>query len=165
MRWGLFILALLVVYIAQTAALPLFAPSWVDMLLILALVYGLTAAPTEARLAGWIIGFAQDVGSLGPLGLHALALGLATCGLTYLREAVNRELWWVRGLAAFVVAWPAQLLVLLHMRFLQNAPLSTLRILFDSFATAATAALIAGLLVGLPSVWRRRRRHALSPRW
>ncbi len=164
MRWGLFILVLLAAYIVQTAVLPLFAPSWFDLLLIVALVYGLTAPPVEARLAGWIIGFAQDVGSLGPLGLHALALGLATYGLTHLREAVNRELWWVRGLAALIVAWPAQLLILLHMRFLQDAALSAFQIMLGSLTTALSGSMIAGLVVGVPGAWRRRRRHALS-RW
>lgn len=165
MAWGLFALALALTYVLQTAVLPAWAPPQLDLLLTLALVCGLAAAPPDARLAGWITGLAQDIGTSGPLGLHALALGLAVVVLGHLRETVNRELWWVRSLVAFAVAWPAQLIILLHARFLQDAALSWPTLLGQSLLTAAVAALLAGLLVGLPGLWRRRQRRYTLSRW
>lgn len=159
MPWGLLALVLILTYVLQTAVVPAWALPALDLLLTLALVCGLVVSPPDARLAGWITGLAQDIGSSGPLGLHALALGLAVMGLGRLREMVNRELWWVRALIAFVVAWPAQLLVLLHARFMQDAALSWPALLGQSLLTAVVAALLAALLVGVPGLWRRRQRH------
>jgi rod shape-determining protein MreD len=165
MPWGYFALALLGTYVVQTSVLPHFSPQWLDLLVVLALVCGLTAPAAEARLAGWIAGFAQDAGTAGPIGLHAFTLGLAILVLTYLREMVNRQLWWVRGLVAFVVAMPAQLLVHLHIRLYQGASLPMYRIFLESAATAAAAAVLAALLVGLPGAIRRRQRRHSAARW
>lgn len=159
MPWGLFTLVLILAYVLQTTAVPTWALPVVDLLLALALVCGLAGSPPDARLAGWVTGLAQDIGSSGPLGLHALALGLAVMALGRLREMVNRELWWVRALIAFVVAWPAQLLIFLHARFMQDAALSWPALLSQSLLTAVVAALLAALLVGAPGLWRRRQRH------
>ncbi len=158
-RLRLFTIALLVTYLLQTAVVPLVGLPDLDLLLVLALVCGLAAPVQEARLAGWITGFVQDVGSASPVGLHALALGLAVLGLTYLREWVNRHVWWARWLIGFVVAWPAQFLVQLHLRFLQGADRPWSRMVLEALVTALIAALLAALLVALPSMFGRRRRH------
>jgi rod shape-determining protein MreD len=156
MSWGLFAVALLIVYLLQTAVLPHVAPQWLDLLLAFALLCGLTAPVVDARLAGWIAGLAQDVGGDGALGVHALALGLTVLLLTRLREVVNRELWWVRWLAGLVVSWPAQLLVQLHDRYLQGAALSWPHMLGYALLTALTASLLAAIALRLPSTTRRR---------
>lgn len=168
MPWGFFTLALLLTFLVQTAVLPFFGGHYIDLLLMLALVCGLAAPTQEARLAGWITGFAQDVGTAGdsPVGLHAFALGLAVLAITHLRELVNQRLWWVRWLIGLIVAWPAQLLIQIHLRFLQGAHLSWSRMLWDSLLTALIAALLAGLVLELPAAFgRRRRRRRAAPRW
>jgi len=162
MSWGLFTLALLSVYVVQTAGLSHLAPPWLDLLLAMALVCGLAAPAQEARLAGWIVGLAQDfrADSPSPIGLHALALGLAILALTHLRPFVNRELWWVRWLISFAVAFPAQFLVQFHFRFWQHASLSWGQILTGALVPAAVASLLAALLLAVPrALGRRRRRH------
>ena len=166
MPWGYFTLALVFTYVVQTAALARFAPQWLDLLLVFGLVCGLVAPLHEARLAGWIVGFAQDIRAEAPspIGLHALALGLAVLALTHLREMVNREVWWVRWVIAFVAALPAELLVLWHARVFQHANLSWWQIIGAAVLTAAVAGWLAAVVVGLPSVLGRRRRHSAS-RW
>lgn len=164
MPWGWFSIALLVTYVLQTAAVPYVGVTALDLLLVLALLCGLVAPAQEARLAAWITGFVQDIGTApgSPLGLHALAFGLAVLGLTYLREWVNRHVWWVRWLIAFLVAWPTQFLVHLHTRFLQGADLPWSRMVLEALVTALLAALLAALLVALPTALGRRRRHSAS---
>jgi rod shape-determining protein MreD len=164
MPWGLFSVALLIVYLLQSAMLGHFAPAWLDLFLAFALLCGLAGPLWEARLAGWIVGLAQDVGTDGPLGIHALALGLTVLLLTRMREAVNRELWWVRWLVGFLVAVPAQLLVQVHDRYFQGAAVSWPHMLGHALLTALVAALLAALAVRLPVLLRRRRSYSAA-RW
>jgi len=165
MSWGLCALGLLLAYLVQSAVLSPFGPEWLDLLLVFALIVGLTAPVHEARLAGWITGLAQDVGTSGPLGLHAFALALAIIALTHLRELVNRELWWVRVVVSLIVAFPAQIVIQLHLRFWQGAALTWPGMLMDALVAAAVGALLAGLLVGLPGLLRRRPRRYRISRW
>lgn len=166
MRWGWFALALLVTFVVQTAVLPFAHLEFLDLLLVLALVFGLAAPVADARLAGWVVGAAQDLGTDGPMGLHAFALGLAVLALTYLREWVNQYLWWARWLAMFVVAYPAEVLIHLHQRFLQGARLTWLGLVLDPLFTAAVAALVALVVLALPGLFgRRARRRSAAARW
>ncbi|MBK9118557.1 MAG: hypothetical protein IPM18_02995 [Phycisphaerales bacterium] len=167
MPWWPFGFALLAAYILQATLVGwLRCGSWVDLLLMLALVVGLAAPTVEARLAGWLTGLAADFQSVGPLGLHAFAFGLALYVLTLLREQVNREVWWVRWLAAFVVAFPALLLVRIHERVYQGlAGLTAWRMLEQSVLSAATAALVAALVLALPAMARWRSRRGSYARW
>lgn len=166
MPWGYFTLVLLVTYLLQTAALAYFALGWIDLLWVVALVCGLAGPVPEARLAGWLVGLAEDVraDAPSPIGLHAFAVGLAVFALTQLRDMVNREVWWVRWLTALAVAWPAQVLVSLHARLFQGASLTLGRIVLDSLWTALVASFLAAVIVAVPVVVRRSRRHAVS-RW
>jgi rod shape-determining protein MreD len=161
MPWGLFSLALLLAYVLQTAVLQHFASAWLDLPLTLALVCGLMAPTAEARLAGWITGLAQDIGTDSPLGLHAFAAGLAVFALTALRELVNREVWWVRWLAALAVALPAQFLVQLHDRYVQGAAVTWGQMAGHALETALVAALLAALAPGLLRLLKRRRRYSV----
>ena len=165
MPWALFSVALLILFMLQTAVLPYFAPAWLDPLLLLALVCGLTAPARDACLAAWATGFAKDLDSAGPLGLHALALGLAVLALTRLRELVNLHQWWVRALVSFVVAWPAELLVRLHQRFWQGVELGWGQMLIHTLTSALAAALLAALVTALPKALRSRRRRSFATRW
>jgi rod shape-determining protein MreD len=166
MPWWRFAFALLITYLIQTTLLRHIAPPAVDLLVVLALVCAWSAPPVEARLAGWITGFLQDVGSAGPLGLHALALGLMVLLLTYLREHVNREVWWVRWLVGLVAVFPLQLLVHLHQRYWQDAAVSWSRMLAESLATAAATGLLGALVLVLPALLgARRRRFTPHRRW
>jgi rod shape-determining protein MreD len=165
MPWGWFALALGAAYLLQTAVLPHIAPAWIDAFLVMALTGALVLPMQEARIAGWMVGFAQDIPTTGPLGLHALALGLAALGVTHLRDLVNRELWWARWLIAMVSAIPGLLLVRLHERFYQAANLSAWQIVATTIVTAFIAGLIAALLPGVPGLFGRRRRHDFMTRW
>ncbi len=163
MRWGWFALVLLAVVIAQGS----FTPRWpmdlgLDLFAAFALACAWCLPAEEACLAGWIIGFIQDVGSLQPLGLHALTLGLATWGLTRIRDLVNRELWWVRWISGFAVLFPAQLLV--SLRILWGKPVEWWRFISEPFTTALVGALLAALLALLPAALVRKQRYPAS-RW
>ncbi len=162
MRWGWFALALLLVYLVQTA----FPHTWLDLLAAFALACGLLLPVDEACLAGWITGFLQDVGGDGtwPLGPHAVALGLAAFVLTWLRDLINRELWWVRWLAGFLVLFPIQVLVRVYERIWQHANLAWWELFSQPFMSAAGAALLAAFAVWVPGALARRRRYSVN-RW
>jgi len=162
MPWGLFSLALVLVLVLQTSVLPFCVPPAVDLLLALALVCGLTAPAVDARLAACLVGFAQDLDTAGPFGLHALLLGLAVTALTHLREWVNRHLWWARWLVGFVAALPAQFVLELHLRYGHG---EWGRMLLDAALTSLVAALLAALVTALPTLLRRRGRLRFAPRW
>jgi len=168
MAWILYIVVLLVAFVVQTTVLPLLRLDALDLMLTLALVCGLAAPTVDARLAGWITGFVKDLDTHGPLGLHALVLGLAVYVMTRLRGVVNLHAGWVRWLISFLVALPAELFVGLHRHFLQGDPRSILTIGGQALLTALVASMIAALLVGLPGMLRHRRRRTrqpVAPRW
>ncbi len=164
MFWWRFALVLLVVFVLQTTVLSHFAPPVVDLLLTLALWYAWTAPLPEARLAAWLTGFVQDVGTQGPLGLHALSCGLAVWLLTSWRDHVNRDVWWVRWLVGSVAVLPARLLVCVQQRYWQGVAGTWSGMLLDTLLTAVVVGLLAALAVGLPTLLRRRRRGMMM-RW
>ena len=161
MPWGLFGLVLTLVFVLQTAVMPFCAPASLDLLLVMALVCGLTAPSVDARLAAWIIGFVQDLDSGSPLGLHAALLALAVWALTLIRDLVNLNLWWGRWLIAALVALPARLVLQLHMRWSHG---DWPRSVFETVVTAVVAGLAASIVVGLPAWWRGRRHRYRRPR-
>jgi cell shape-determining protein MreD len=157
-RWGFFA-ALLVALLLQSTVLNAFSVRPFDLLFALALVCGLLAPVHEARLAAWTCGLVQGLDGISPLGVHALAYGLAGAILTSIRASMNLELWWVRLLIALAAACPAQMLVLLHLRFWEGAATLTLwRILLMAIGTAFAAATLAALLTGFPGLLLRSRR-------
>jgi rod shape-determining protein MreD len=162
MAWVAFSIALLVVYVVQVACHYLL-PGWLDLLAALALYYALTAPDADAWLAGWIVGFLQDVGSGTPLGVHAVALGLAARLLTWLRDLVNRELWWVRWLVASIAACGPLLLVELHLRLCLDGSTTVVGMLWNAVATATVAGLVAALASEVPGLLNRRR--IVTTRW
>ena len=160
MSWAGLAAAVVVAVLLQTTVcqmgdLPLID---VDLLLTLALVYGLVASADQARIAGWIIGFAYDLTSEGPLGIHAFALGLTALLLTLMRTGVNRNLWRVRLLVCCAAALPGQLLVPLHLRFVQGGNMGSLwQIGLSAVMVSVTAAVLAALITGFPPLSQRQR--------
>lgn len=159
MAWGGFAIALLLTYLVQTGVTALLPVPGVDLFLVLALLCGLLAPTHDARIAAWVVGFAQDLGSVDALGIHAFTLGLSAWLLTYLREIINVRAWWVRALAALLAAWPGQLTYLLHVHYWAGSGDASLGgLLAAATLTAAVAAALAMLINALPGVVRRRRR-------
>lgn len=161
MAWGAFAIALLMAYLVQTGVAVLLAVPHFDAFLVLALLCGLLAPTHEARLAGWITGLAQDLGSADALGIHAFTLGLTGLLLTLLREVGNVRVWWVRGLAALLAAWPGQLIYLVHLHYWAGYGFASLgSLVLTALLTSLVAAVLAMLINALPRViYRRRQRH------
>jgi rod shape-determining protein MreD len=167
MSWIGFLALLVVSLLLQTTLGRLFGLSLVhvDLMLVLALVYALIAPVNAARLACLFCGLAIDLMTEGPFGIHAFAFGLTGLVLTKLRDTVNRQLWWVRLLIGFVAALAGQLLILLHLRFVQAGHLGSWRgELTLAVLLSAEAALFAALLTQLPPLRPRYHSLARSPR-
>jgi cell shape-determining protein MreD len=158
MAWGGFAIALLLAYLLQTGVAALLNIPFFDAFLVLALLCGLLAPTHDGRIAAWIVGLVQDLGSADALGIHAFTLGLTGLLLTHLREIGNISVWWVRGLAAFLAAWPGQLIYLLHLHYWAGHGSASLWGLVAGAAlTSLVAAALAMLINALPWMLRRRR--------
>lgn len=160
MPWGAFAIALVLTYLVQTGVLALFGFRHFDAFLVLALLCGLRAPTYDARIAAWIVGLGQDLGSVDTLGIHAFTLGLTGLLLTYLRRVLNVSVWWVRALAALLAAWPGQVIYQMHLHYYgpAHADVSLGSLLLSATLTALVAAVLAMLIDTLPWVMRRRRR-------
>jgi len=160
MAWGGFAIALLLVYLVQVALAALLRLPALDLFLVLALLCGLLCPTYDARLAAWVTGLAQDVGSADALGVHAFALGLTGLLLTHLREYGNVGVWWIAGLMALAAAWPGQVIYLLHLHYLSGPGLvSFWQLLLAATLTSALGAAIATLINALPWAAHHRRRR------
>jgi cell shape-determining protein MreD len=165
MAWGGFAIALLLAYLLQTGVASLLHVPLIDCFLVLALLCGLVGPKHDARIAACIVGLAQDLGSVDALGIHAFTLGLTGLLLTRLREIGNVGVWWVRGVLAFLAAWPGQMIYLLHLHYWAgHASASFSELVVAATLTALFAALLAMLIHGLPWVMFRRRRRYRSVR-
>lgn len=160
MAWGGFAIALLLAYLLQTGvAAPLDVP-YFDAFLVLVLLCGLLAPTHDARIAAWIVGLAYDLGSVDALGIHAFTLGLTGLLLTKLREVGNVRVWWVRGLAAALAAWPGQMIYLLHLHYWAGrGSASFWGLVAEATVTSLVAAALATLINALPGVVHRQRRR------
>lgn len=167
MNWGWMILVVVIALLIQTAVLPSAEQRWLDLMLALALVVGLVGPTHDARLFGWVVGFAKDLQSADPIGLHAFVLGLAITALTYLRDMVIRQHWWARWLIGFLVAMTAELITNIFL-YAYAAHGTWWQVLSESVgkaaASAAVASFIAAVVVGLPSLALSGRRRA-AVRW
>lgn len=167
MPWGAFSIIVVIALVLQTTVVHLLGIEGVDLFLALALFLGLTASTTDARLAAWCAGFVQDLASGGPVGLHALALGLATLLLTVLRNVVNLQAWWARWVAGALAGLPAQVLIVAYLHYGLGTRLSFVWTALSVLVTSLLAGLLATLLTQLPIFleWDRRRRRYHRARW
>jgi cell shape-determining protein MreD len=160
MAWGGFALALVLAYLVQTGVAAALHLPYFDAFLLVAVLCGFLAPTHDARLAAWITGLAQDLGSADALGIHAFTLGLTGLLVTWLREVGNVGVWWVRGMAAFLAAWPGQLVYLLHLHYWTGHASSSLgRLIVTATLTSLVAAVLATLISTAPWLLHRRRRH------
>ncbi len=171
MSWALLGIALLVTYVLQTAVVNVLDPRLlgqppVDLFLALALVYGLRAPRDDARIAGFLVGLAQDFSGVGPLGIHAFALGLTALLLTSNRDVFRINIWLVRLILAFIMALPAQFVLAAHVRLWLGSAEPAASLLLGGLLTAFAAALLAATATALP--WLSAARTASrgsSARW
>ena len=161
MAWGGFAIALLLAYLVQVGIAAVLPIQHFDAFLVLALLCGLVGPTHEARLAAWLTGLAQDLGSADALGIHAFTLGLSGLLLTWIREIGNVGVWWVRGLAALAAAWPGQVLYLLHLHYYSSRSdgVSVWSLLLTAACTSLVAAFLATLINALPGAMQRHRRY------
>lgn len=119
MRWGAFFVTLLVTLIVQRSLVWVLGGGFaaIDLFLTLAVLCGLCAPTHDARIACWLIGLVQDLGTdPAALGANALALGLFAVFITVLRDWVQTRDWWMRWAISFVTAWPSQIAVATYER-------------------------------------------------
>ncbi len=156
---------LLAGYLLQSAAsaldLRVLNQPVVDVLLTLALAYALTAPRDAARFAGLFCGLAYDLGASGPIGEHAVALGVAAAVVVALRDALRVNQAVVRFGLAFVGAGVAVLIRATHASLWQNADASLVSIAGGGVVMAAIAALLAAMLAPLVGEAGRPRRFRL----
>ena len=166
MAWGGFAVALLLAYLVQTGVAAVLNVPHFDAFLLVAVLCGLLAPTHDARIAAWITGLVYDLGSADVLGIHAFTLGLTGLLLTWLREMGNVGVWWVRGLAAFLAAWPGQLIYLLHLHYWAgNAAASLWGLVVTATLSSLVAAILATLISALPRLIHRRRRRYRTVGW
>lgn len=160
MAWFPYVLVLLVAYVLQTSLVRILDLPLVDLCLTLALVVSFVAPMVDARLAAWLAGLVEGLGSSGALGAYALAFGLAGLILTALRGVININAWFGRVVAAVLAAWPAQLLIDLHVRFWVGPGDRTIwEDIWHAFWVAVVAALLSATITGLPALVAARRRR------
>ncbi|WP_320046854.1 hypothetical protein [uncultured Ilyobacter sp.] len=165
MAWGGFAIALFFTYLLQVGVVSILDFPAVDLFLAFALLCSLFAPTHDARIAAFLIGLAQDLGSADALGIHAFTLGLTAVLLTYIRELGNMHVWWVRGLAAVLAAWPGQLLYLLHLYYWAGTGVISIRgAVYAAGVTAIVVAVLIMFVPSLPGVIHRgsRRRYRAS---
>lgn len=157
MPWFVFALVLLAVLVIQTGALAILGVGWLDLFLVLAIIWSLLAPVHDARLACWTAGLVQDLASSGPLGVNAFSLGLAGIIATGLRRGLNIHAWWGRALVAFLAGWPAALLPLLHARYWEGRVTGPAwAIPGQAAGVALSAAILATVITSLPRFVKRR---------
>lgn len=162
--WAEFASGVVAALLAQTCV-AWFAPApWLDFFLVLALVLGFRGAAADARIAGWLVGLVQDLGSRDPLGIHALSLGLAVYLLTRLREFSPVEPFAGRFVLMLLSALSAQIVYVAHAWFWSTRPGETLaELVFGAIASALAAALLSAWFTSA-SIGQSRRRSRWAAR-
>jgi hypothetical protein len=149
MSWLAFLAALVVTLLVQTTAGRMLSLPPLDLLLALALVYGWAAPVQDARLAALLSGLAGDLMTEGPLGM---------------RETVNRQPGWVRLLIGFVAALAGQVLIALHLHFVQGGNTGAWQqALTLAVLLSAGAALLAAIITHWTPLPARRQSMPRSP--
>lgn len=172
MRWGTFGAALLLVLVAQKTLLWNWGlasgqPLSINLFLALALLLALNAPAADARVACWVCGFVQDLGSLPePVGIHSFTLGLTGLLLVGLRESGAGRTLPIRWTAALGSAWAGQFVYLLHLQlWLAQGSGTAWTLLSGSFSIAFWSTLIALAGAAAPAIIWRRRGARPARRW
>ena len=156
MTWPFFLFALVVAVLLQTTLVRLAPSGMLDLPLFLALAAGLLMPTYDARLAAWTAGLAQSLETLGPLGPHAFALGLAGWALTRLREGVNLRVWWGRFAITFLAGFSGLALLRLYQTaYLQLKFETTLQPFIDAAILAGVGAILLTVLTSYRPIRRR----------
>lgn len=105
-RTGRLVITALLLYLVQGAVVHRFSlgPLRPDLLCALGAFLALEADARRALVGALALGLLVDLGSVGRLGVSALALGAATAGLLALRGRVVRETAWTDMLLTFLYA-------------------------------------------------------------
>ncbi len=161
MPWGGLALAVLVAYFVQATLAWMLGPNPFDPFLVLALLLGLLRPTYDARLSGWMVGLAQDLGSADPLGIHAFTLGLTALFATQLRRVLNANVWWSRGVILLGAAWLPQIILRIFLQVRLGTTESPFGLLGRASLVTLLAAAVVMAILALPWVaaWRRRIRR------
>lgn len=144
--------------LAQTCVAWLIPAPWLDLFLAFALAVSLLGAPADARIAGWLIGLAQDLTSLDAFGIHALVLGIAALLVTQLREWWPVDLLAGRFLLLVACGLTSQIVYVAHAWFWSARPGETLaELVVSALLAALAAAALAAWGVGAVSSRARAR--------
>lgn len=162
MAWGRFALGLVLVLVMQVSLVRFVGVPALDLFLAYALLVAFTAPVSDARIAGFVVGLTQDLGSDVPLGVHAFALGLAATILTLLRGFMQSVPFWVRWLGGTLAGLGALVLLSLYAVLWRGGQV-------DSWARelqliALTAAVAAGIAAYLAPGTTHRGRLAAGRR-
>ncbi|NOZ21265.1 MAG: rod shape-determining protein MreD [Planctomycetes bacterium] len=106
MRWVRFLILVLVVCMIDTTLMPRISLAGMrpDIALIFVMFISLNTTPVNAVPAGWLMGLATDVYSVGPTGLNALILSLCAGFISGAKDLVYKENPFVQLLLAVIVA-------------------------------------------------------------
>ena len=106
MRWVRFLILVMVVCLIDTTLLPLIGLRGMrpDIALIFVVFISLNTTPTNAVPAGWLMGLAMDVYSVGPTGLNALILSLCAGFVSGAKDVVYKEHPLAQLLLTFIAA-------------------------------------------------------------
>lgn len=122
-----------------------------DLLLLVCIYAGLWLSLREAVLLALTAGFLRDLHSLGPLGLHAVALATATVITYAIREELYREHPFTHILLAGVLAWIPPALTVLHV-----GPGSIPYLIAPAALVALHTAIFAPIFISMPRLALRR---------
>jgi rod shape-determining protein MreD len=149
-HWIAFAIVLYGVIAVQASLAPLMAVHSIrpDLPVVAAVYFGLTAKPQDAVVAGWLIGLAIDLSSVGyaeysNVGVHALFLGLIVWLMVKARELALRESIWTILFSTFFAKMSLSLLVGLHMTYVLDGGVRYWDVVSVGFYAATYTALVA----------------------
>lgn len=121
-----------------------------DLVLILGLFLALYFRPSEVFVAGWCLGMAADLVTVGgTLGMYALLFCGVLTGLSYLRENLNRRWILTQSVLCFAAVLVTHLAWYQAARYFAGDPPAILRSVEESVLDAAYAAILAPYVIWL----------------
>ncbi len=116
MHWFGLVIVTIVVAAAQTSIGSLMAIKGVppSFLLVAAVYYGFRWPASEAGIAGWALGLAADLTSIGPIGAHSLTFALAAMVASQLRNVLMTNHPVAQILVTGLLGWLAYGLIFMY---------------------------------------------------